>query len=68
MIYKYDEIIARKSAEIYLNLKSKVLSIDTNDIFIAATAVVNNIRLCTLNTKHFESIKNLKLINHKELK
>jgi len=51
-----------------LDLKSRGRSVDTNDIFIAATALINNINLCTLNTKHFESIENLKLIKHKELK
>jgi len=67
-LYDFGDRISRKSAEIYLDLKSKGRSVDTNDIFIAATALINNISLCTLNTKHFESIENLKLIKHKELK
>lgn len=35
---------------------------DTNDMIIAATALVKNLPLATLNRKHFVFIKGLKLI------
>lgn len=66
-IYDFTNFLSEISASIYLDLKSKGISIDTNDIFIAATALSNNLRLCTLNTKHFSEINNLKLINNKRL-
>jgi len=33
-----------------------------SDLFIAATAVVNELPLATLNRKHFESVDGLKLL------
>ena len=66
-IYDFTNFLSEISASIYLDLKSKGISIDTNDIFIAATALTNNLKLCTLNTKHFSRIHNLKLINNKRL-
>ena len=52
-IYDFTNFLSEISASIYLDLKSKGISIDTNDIFIAATALTNNLRLCTLNTNHY---------------
>jgi len=66
-IFELNDNISRKSAEIYIKLKSKGISVDTNDIFIAATALDNNYYLSTLNTKHFKDIDNLHLINNKEI-
>lgn len=66
-IYDFTNFLSDISASIYLDLKSKGISIDTNDIFIAATALSYNLSLCTLNTKHFSRIHNLKLINNKRL-
>ena len=37
-----------------------------NDIFIAATAIVNDCTLVTANIKHFERVEGLKLINWRE--
>lgn len=36
---------------------------DSNDIIIAATAMVKNLPLITLNKKHFSFIKGLKLVS-----
>jgi predicted nucleic acid-binding protein len=54
---------AKLSAKIYQQLKSKNKLIDTPDILITGTAMSNNLPLATLNRKHFERIKDLKLVD-----
>ena len=44
-------------------LKKKRKQIDLADLFIAATAITNNLPLATLNKKHFDRIDTLKLID-----
>lgn len=66
-LFKWFEIIpfgfdtARISAEIYKNLKLKNQLIEFRDIFIAATSIEVNIPLLTVNKKHFNRIKNIKI-------
>ena len=55
-----------KAIEIYVQLH-KGKQIEDNDIFIAATAIVNDCTLVTANIKHFERVENLKLINWREI-
>jgi tRNA(fMet)-specific endonuclease VapC len=45
-------------------LKKARKQIDSADLFIAATAIHNNLPLATLNNKHFDRIAGLKLISH----
>lgn len=61
-LLEFDEPAARKAAEIFKELKSSGNIIDSNDIFIAATAIVNNCSLATFNEKDFSRIKGLKLV------
>ena len=56
-----DESAARKAAEIAKNLYKRGIIIGFQDIFIAATAIVNNCTLATFNFKHFSRIEGLKL-------
>lgn len=56
-----DEVMD-KAAEIYEQLH-KGRQIEDNDIFIAATAIVNNCTLVTANDKHFSRIDDLKVEN-----
>ena len=56
------EIVA-KAAEIHLALKKKNKLIDHFDMLIAATAVVHDVPLATLNRKHFERIEGLILVD-----
>lgn len=60
-IISFDEDVSRKSAEIYISLRQKNKNIEYRDIFIASTAIVSNLPLATLNQKHFNRIKELKL-------
>jgi len=59
----FDETVAHKAADIYLQLRSKNQLIDFRDIFIAATAITYELPLATLNTKHFARIDGLLLQN-----
>lgn len=53
---------AIKAAQIYRQLKKDSLLIEFRDIFIAATCIVNDLPLITLNEKHFKRINGLVLI------
>ena len=55
-----------KAIEIYVQLHKGKL-IEDNDIFIAATAIVNSCTLVTANAKHFERVEGLKVINWREI-
>jgi tRNA(fMet)-specific endonuclease VapC len=60
--FTYDT--AMKSAEIYNDLKIRNQIIEFRDIFIGATAIVNNFSVLTLNTKHFERIDGIKIYEY----
>ena len=45
------------------DLRKNRKQIDIPDLFIAATAIVNKLPFATLNKKHFDRIKELKLID-----
>lgn len=59
----FDNEIAEVSSIIYQNLKENKQLIEFRDIFIAATAIANNLCIATLNTKHFERIRDIFLLN-----
>ena len=63
-IIPYDYKIARKTAEITAYLKREGRVIGLADVIIAATALVNELKLVTRNTKHFSQIPNLKIITY----
>lgn len=58
-IYPVLDVYARQKAM----LKTKGNLIDDFDLLIGATAIFNNIILATRNTKDFERIDGIKLIN-----
>src|SRR3989338_5709276 len=58
----FDETSSRKASEVFKELKKKGKLIEFRDIFIAAICIVNKCELMTFNNKHFENIKELKLI------
>lgn len=51
------------ASEIIIDLKKNNLLIDIRDILIASTAIAHNVKIATLNTKHFQRIKGLELID-----
>jgi tRNA(fMet)-specific endonuclease VapC len=58
-VLPFDESVARKAADIYHQLRLENRMIEFRDIFIAATCLVFELPLMTLNKKHFERIKGL---------
>ncbi len=58
----FDEKAARKASEIAKELSGKGEPVGSLDIFIAATAIVNNCALATLNVKDFSRIRGLRLV------
>ncbi len=62
LILNFDESVAQKAAEIYHLLKAENKMIEFRDIFIAATCLVYQMPLKTLNFKHFERIPGLKIL------
>ena len=61
-VLDFDSRAAREAANIVAQLKTKRKTIDKPDLFIAATAIVHEITLDTLNVKHFIDIDNLQLL------
>ena len=61
-VLPFDLKATNKSAEIYLQLRNGQ-TIEDNDIYIAATAMVNDCVLVTANTNHFGRIKDLNFVN-----
>lgn len=54
-----DAAIAARAAAYYRELKTRNRIIEFRDLFIAATAAHHGFQLATLNTKHFQRIKDL---------
>ena len=61
-----DNEILLKAVDIWIQLKNETL-IDDRDLIIGATAIVKNIKLYTLNKKHFDRLTKfgLKYYDHK---
>ena len=58
----FDMGCAEHAAKIYLDLKTKGLLIEAEDLLIAATALRHNMKLATANVKHFARIGGLALL------
>lgn len=61
LVLPFDREVAQKSGEIYHQLRKENNMIEFRDIFIAATCLVYDMPLKTLNQKHFNRIANLEL-------
>lgn len=57
----FHDQIAIEAARIFQHLRKNGSMIEFRDIFIAASAIVNNLPLKTLNTKDFSRISGLVL-------
>jgi tRNA(fMet)-specific endonuclease VapC len=60
-VLPFDEEVSVKAAEIYHNLRRRNLMIEFRDIFIAATALIFQLPIKTLNKDHFQRIETLEL-------
>lgn len=63
IVFPFDGDAALMAVDIQNKLRQKRKSIDKADLFIAATAIANNLIFDTLNQKHFQDIEDLKLLN-----
>jgi predicted nucleic acid-binding protein len=61
-VIPFDKACSITAISIYTDLKSTNKMIDFADILIGATALTHNIPIATLNTKHFQRINKLELI------
>lgn len=61
-VLPFDRTVVRTAVKINNNLKVKRKQIDLADLFIAATAISNNIPFATLNIKHFDRVGELKIV------
>lgn len=57
-----DELAVDTAVTVNNALKKKRKQIDLADLFIAATAVANDLPLATLNRKHFDRVNNLEVL------
>jgi len=55
-------MVAQAAVDINNSLKRKRQQIEMADLFIAATAISNNLPFATLNKKHFDRIDGLRLV------
>lgn len=62
LILPFTTEAAEKSGEVYRDLRSRGLMIEFTDIFIAATPLINNLPIKTLNTRHFSRVQGLTLL------
>ena len=60
-VLAFDDATIMAARDVYRQLKRESKLIDTSDILIAATAIVNDLPLATLNRHHFERIQDLRL-------
>jgi tRNA(fMet)-specific endonuclease VapC len=61
-VLPFDKAVAKVAVNLNKDLKRKRKLIAIADLFIAATAIANNLPLSTLNRKHFERVDNLTII------
>lgn len=61
LIYDFTEKASERAGEIAANLEAEGKTIDFRDIFIGATALINESTIFTKDINHFERIPHLKL-------
>ncbi len=65
IVLPFDSKAAHIAVEIHQDLKKLRKTIEKADLFIAATAVANDLKLDTLNRKHFDKIGQLTLFDNR---
>jgi tRNA(fMet)-specific endonuclease VapC len=68
IVLPYDSQVNKIAIDIFRKLKRINKLLDAPDLFIAASAIANEMQLATLNKKHFSRIKGLKLVHDKNWK
>jgi len=62
-VLSFDKSAARTAVDINNDLKRQRKQISVPDLFIAATAISNNLLFATLNKKHFTRITRLNIVD-----
>ena len=60
-ILPLDESVAMEAGKLYRTLKATNNQMEIRDLFIAATALANKLPVLTLNLKHFQMVRGLRL-------
>lgn len=58
----FNNNIAKQASTIYSDLRKRNQIIEIRDIFIAASAIKNDLSVATKNVKHFNRIDNLSVV------
>lgn len=61
-VLAFDQLSVKAAVDTNNNLKRKRKQIDLADLFIAATAIANDLPFATLNRKHFDRIDELQIV------
>ena len=61
-VLPFDQLAAKTAVDINNTLKRSRNQIAIADLFIAATAIINNLPIVTLNRKHFDRIERLQIV------
>lgn len=64
-IVSMDKSVLQEAARQYADLKKRGISIDDDDILIGSLAIAKSSTVVTNNTKHFQNLKGIKLVNWK---
>lgn len=62
-VLPFDQNVVKKAVAINQTLKQNRKLIDLADLFIAATAIANNLSFGTLNRKHFDRVDLLTIVD-----
>jgi predicted nucleic acid-binding protein len=62
-----DETVAEQAAKIHANLVALNQEIGVKDVFIATTAIVNELPILTYNIGHFQRVPGLQVVSPSEL-
>ena len=57
-----DQTIAHRAADLFTTLRSGGVTIDNEDLIVAATAIERGVAVLTENTRHFAAIPELRLV------
>ena len=66
-VIEFDEELGEMAGKIFIVLKKQNNIIDYRDLFIGTTAIFYNLEIATLNTSHFKSIPDMKILNVSKL-
>ena len=64
VIFPFNDDVAWQASLIFTDLLRRGLPTGENDLWIAATAIAADETLVTRNTKHFQAIRGLRVLNH----